>query len=171
MFCRLGFTDESRPVADPGHVERGVQPPGAGVQQRRQRVNIGRLQLGELAVVEHHARNFVLAGQPLQHIHRGRNGLALAILDRLGQVQLVEQHVAQLLGRIDVELEARLVVDLARLGLDLALQPLRHFRQHIAIELDAGLFHARQHRHQRQIDLVVNLAQPGWFDFVAQFFA
>jgi hypothetical protein len=54
--------------------------------------------------------------------------------------------------------------------LDLVLQPLRHFRQHLAVELDAGLFHARQHRHQRKIDLVVDLAQSGFVDFSAQFF-
>ena len=115
-------------------------------------------------------RNFVLGGKPLQHIDGGRDGLALAVLHRLGQIQFVKEHVAKLLGRVDVELEARLVVDLARLGFDLVLQPLRHFRQHLAVELDAGLFHARQHRHQRQVDLVVNLAQSGFVDFIAQFF-
>ena len=103
----------------------------------------------------------MLSGQSFEHVHRGRDCLALAVLERLGQVELVEQHIAELLRRVDVELEAALFVDLARLCLDLALQPLRHLGQHFAVELDARVFHARQHRHERQIDLVINLSQPG----------
>src|SRR5205807_5543913 len=34
-----------------------------------------------------------------------------------------------------------------------------HFGQHVAIDLDAGGLHARQHRRQRQVDFVVNAAQ------------
>ena len=61
-------------------------------------------------------------GEFFQHIDRGGDRLALAVLHRLGQVQLVEEHVAELLGRIDVEFDAGVLVDLARLRGDLALQ-------------------------------------------------
>ena len=150
------------------HVERCMQPLGARIQQRRQRVHVGRLQLRELTIFQHHLRHIVLGGQTLQHIDRGRDRLALAVLDGLGQVQPVEEHVAQLLGRIDVELEVAPGVNLARLHADVVVQPPRHVGKHVAVELDAGFFHARQHRHQRQINLVVNLAQVGLVDLVTQ---
>ncbi len=110
----------------------------------------------------------MFGGQAFEHIDRGRNRLALAVLHRLGQIQLVEEHVAQLLRRIDVELSSAVLVDLVRFGVDLALQARRHFSQSCTIDLDSGLFHARQHRNQRQIDFVVELEQAGVFDFATQ---
>ena len=95
MFCRLGFTDDSRPVADPAMLNVVCSRSVQRVQQRGQRIDVGRFQLRELPVVEHQLRDLVLARQAFEHIDRRRNGLALAVLDRLGQVQLVEQHVGQ----------------------------------------------------------------------------
>ena len=60
--------------------------------------------------------------QLFQDVDRGRNGFAFAVLHRLGQIHLVEEHVAQLLGRIDVELDPAEFVDFAGLGVDFALQ-------------------------------------------------
>ena len=139
--------------------------------QRGQRIDVGRFQLRQLPVLQHQLRHFVLARQPFEHIDRRRYGLALAVLDRLRQVQLVEQHVAQLLRRVDVELHARQLVDLPRQRLRVALQPLRHLRQHVAVELHAGFFHGVQHRDQRQIDLVVHLLQAGLFHLAVRSFA
>ena len=95
--------------------------------------------------------------------------LPLPRLERLGQVELVEQHVAELLGRVDVELDAALLPDFARLLAGLALQALRHFGEHFGVDLDAGGFHARQHGRHGEIDVVVNLAQSGGGDFFAEF--
>ena len=105
---QIGIDRRQPPGRRARHVERGVQAQGAGVQQRRQRVNVRRFQLRELAIVEHHPRHFVLGGEAFEHIDRGRNCFALAILHRLRQIELVEEHVAELLGRVDVELDARL---------------------------------------------------------------
>ena len=60
------------------------------------------------------------------------------------------------------------LVNFACLGLDFAFQARRHFSQNFAIDLDAGLLHAREHRNQRQIDLFVHLQKLGCFDFMAQ---
>ena len=140
-----------------GHVEGGVQAAGARVEQRGQRVDVSRFELGELAVLEHQARDVVLGGEAFEHIDGGGDGLALAVLHGLGQVELVEEHVAELLGRVDVELGAALLPDVAGLLAGVALEALRHFGEDFGVDLDAGGFHARQHGRHGEIDVVVNL--------------
>ena len=92
-------------------VERGVDTP-LRIGQQRQGVNVVGLELGQLPVLQHLARDLVMLRQLFQHIHGGRNHLAPPILDGLGQVHFVEQHIAQLLGRIDVEAMAGALEDL-----------------------------------------------------------
>ena len=110
----------------------------------------------------------MLDGEYFQNINRCGYGFSFAIFHRLGQRQLVEQHVAELLGRADVELRPRQRVNLFGLGLAFAVEPLRHLGQNVAINLDSRVFHARQHRHQRQIYLFVNLLQATLFHLLAQ---
>ncbi len=40
--------------------------------------------------------------------------------------------------------------------------------QHLAINLDSGLFHPDEHRHQRQINLLIERHLAGGFHFFAQ---
>ncbi len=68
MFCRFGFAEESRPVAVPVWPKVVCRRPVARVDQRRQRVDVSGLQLGELAVVEDHAGNGMIFRQSFQHI-------------------------------------------------------------------------------------------------------
>ena len=44
-----------------GLIKSGVQPVGAMIQQRGQRIHISALQLGELAIIQHQARHLVLS--------------------------------------------------------------------------------------------------------------
>jgi hypothetical protein len=84
-------------------VERGVQAAGAGVDQRRQRVEVGALELDQLAVVEDQADGRVGVDEALEHLGVDRlPGLGLLHPVR-GQAELVEQDVAELLGRAEVE--------------------------------------------------------------------
>ncbi len=57
--------------------------------------------------------------QPFQNINRCRNGPAFAVLHRLRQIELVEQHIAKLLGRIDIEFLAAAFVDFFGFGINL----------------------------------------------------
>ena len=155
MFCRLGLADDSLSRRRAGLPECGVQAAGGGIQQRGQGIDVGRFEFRELAVFQHQPRDVVSFGQVFQHIDGGGNGLALAVFHRLGQIHFVEEHVAQLLRRIDVELGSGELVDFACLGLDFALQPRRHLFQNFAVDLDPGLLHPRQNRHQRQINFFV----------------
>ncbi len=131
MFCRLGSVDDSRPVAGHRLLERGVHPAGAGVDLADQRVGVGALQLGQLAPVQHLLRQRVaLGGELLQHVGAGAVRAGLALLAG-AEPELVEQHLAQLLGRADVEAAAGELVDLrlelgqlvGELGAELAQAP------------------------------------------------
>ena len=96
--------------------------------------------------------------QLLKHIHGSRNYLAPAVLHRLGQVHLVEQHITQLLGRIDVEAMARALENLFAHAMHLHREPVRHHGEHRTIDAHAGLFHPQQDRHQGQIDIAIHLS-------------
>ena len=92
--------------------EGGVDAPGLWIDLLHQGVGVGALELGELAPVEHARRQIVALGrQLLEHVGAGGIGAGLALL-AAGQAHLVEQHLAQLLGRADVELMAGELVDL-----------------------------------------------------------
>ena len=73
-----------------GLPEGGVQPSSRGIDQRRQRIHIRRLELRQLPVVEDHARNGMVLGQLFEHVDRSRNRPPLAVFHRLGQVHAIE---------------------------------------------------------------------------------
>ena len=120
------------------HRVAGVDAAGLRVDVARQRVGIGRAQLGQLPPVEHAPRQFhALAGEILQRVGVGRPG-AGGRLASAGQAHAAIEHVAQLLGRADVEALARQIVDLRldrrrRRG-ELVREPL----QHVGVDDDAG---------------------------------
>ena len=62
-------------------------------------------------MLEHEHGDFMVLGQVFEDVLRGGDDLSLAVLQRLGEVHLVEQHVAELLGRVDVEAVAGAGVD------------------------------------------------------------
>ena len=103
MFCRFGFEDERRPVAAPVWLKLVCRRPVERSNERRERVHVRALELHELPELEHLAADLVLDGELFEHVGGGRDGLALAVFHRRGQPQVLEQHFAQLLRRVDVE--------------------------------------------------------------------
>ncbi len=91
---------------------------------------------------------------------RGGRPLAGLGLGAAGQPHLAEQDVAELFRRPDREALAGGLVDvlLQRRGAlrEFAGQPAKH----LAVDRDAALFHARQHRHQRPLQPLVDGDQP-----------
>ena len=53
MFCRFGFEDDRRPVAAPVWLKVVCRRPVEASISCGQRIDVGALQLGELAVIEH----------------------------------------------------------------------------------------------------------------------
>ena len=91
----VGVRGRQAPGGGPGLVELGMDAAGPLVDQRRQRVDVGALQLREPAVGQDLARQLVLGGELLEHALVGRV-TGLGLLDD-GQLELLEQDHLELL--------------------------------------------------------------------------
>ena len=133
-----------------------VDAAGRGIDEARQRVGVGRLELGDLPPFEHARRQLMaFGGQVLEHARRGRPGAGRGLL-AAGQPHLAEQDVAKLLRRSGVEGRAD---DRADLGLEPghALGKLaRHARQDVAVDRDTAPLHARENLDQRALEPLVD---------------
>ena len=131
----------------------------------RQRVEVGLGELGQLAEALDLGDDRVLVADRLQHLGVGAEaGLAAALA---AQLELLEEHRAELLRRADHELLARQVPDLA-LELDhVGPDPGRDRLQLLRVELDAGLLGLAQDVHERQLDVVHQVRQAALLDLRA----
>ena len=85
-----------------GHLVKGGMHPALCVGQAKKALHIGGVQLGQLAVSQKRIDDFRgNVPQALQHL--GGGGIAPLGLFAVGQLQLVEEHLAQLLGAVQVE--------------------------------------------------------------------
>ena len=103
MFCRLGFEEESRPVAAPAWLKVVCSATRNWVDQERKSVGVGSFEFRELPMFQHFAGDLMLLGKVLQHISGGRDHFSLAHLRGRGQVQIFKQNLTQLLWRVDIE--------------------------------------------------------------------
>ena len=116
MFCRFGIGGRQPAGGRDRLVIAGVHAAGVGIDLLRQFLGVGGAQLGEAAILENHARQRIAVGQLLQHV-LGGGGRAARGLAQHRQLQPLEQHLLQLLGRIEIERRSGFAM---RLGLDLA---------------------------------------------------
>ena len=156
MFCRLGSTEDSRPVVVAASENDVWTRPDLRIDVAGQRVGIGRLQLGDLPPFDDPARQLVaLLGEVLEGGGRGRP-LARRGLLAAGQLHLSEQDVPELLGRADIE---RLAGEL----MDLGLEPggaLGEFAgeacQDLPVDGDPACLHAGQDRRQGSLQAFID---------------
>jgi len=151
MFIRLGLEDESRPVAVlawPNEVCTAAER----IHQLRQRVDVGRLQLGQLPVLEDRGDDFVLVPQRLERVCVGRVAGLRALAD--GKPEVFEEDLGELLRRVQVEFLAGQLLDLGFEGGELAAQLVLHVLQVGHVDRDALRLHVGQHAGERQLDLV-----------------
>ena len=94
----FGLVLDRRPVCATGLQERGVDP-RALVDQLGQHVEVGLDQRRELAPALDPGHDLVLVADRLQHARVGREAGLAATLAR--EAELLEQDLAQLLGRAD----------------------------------------------------------------------
>ncbi len=122
MFCRLGSLRAEPAGRGHGLIERRVNAAGLRMDHRRQRIDVGALELGVLPVLDDLRRQRVHAGEVFEHVHVGA-GAGLGALEHR-QLLLREQNLLKLLGRADVELPAGELVDFAfKLKQPLAVLP------------------------------------------------
>ena len=137
--------------------QRRVQP-AVGADRRRELLEVGLDELGQLAPALDLLDDRVLVADRLEHARVGREAGLAAALAR--EPELDEQHLGELLRRADHELLAGELPDLAlELGGGGAhaepglLEPR-------GVELDAGLLGLAQHAHERQLDLAQQVLEP-----------
>src|SRR3989441_2505730 len=138
-------------------VERRVDAPGARVDERRQGVGVGPLELGQRPMLED------LRGQRVAERELGED-VGVGRVARLraaerGQPELLEEDVRELLRRRDRELLAGELPDLPRQVVEAPLELLRERLEPRGIDADAVALHAREHRHERALDLLVDLPE------------
>ena len=133
MFWRFGLVLERRPVVVATWLKVVWMPAGLGVDQLGQGVEVGVLQLRQLAPALDLGDDLVLVADLGEHPGVGREARLAAAL--LGQAELVEEDLAELLRRADRELVAGELEDLAlELG-DSLRHALADLRQALGVEL------------------------------------
>ena len=138
-------------------VVRRVDAPGPRIHLLRQRLDVGRLQLGQFPVAQHMPDDRVMVAQILQD---GRVGRVPGLRPAPGrQLEVFEQQVAELLGRVNVELVADGIVGGALLRRSV-LRDLRAQRgQRAAVYGDAMRLHRGEHGNERHRARVVVLRE------------
>ena len=151
MFCRFGLVLESRPVAAVVWLKVVWMRPVAGSIRSGQRVEIGVLELGQLAPGLDLLDDRVLVADLGEHPGVGREaGLAAALA---GEAEILEEDGADLLRRADRELLPGQLVDLLFERVDPLAEPGADLGEPLGVELQPLALHRRQHLDQRQLDL------------------
>ena len=150
---QVGALGREPPGGGDGLVVVGVDALGGPADQRRERFDVGRAQLGQFAPLEDVIDNRVALGEPLELLRVGRE--ALRGLARLGQSEFLEEHDAELLGRGDAEFVPGVFVDLGGEALDFVIQAGVQLFELGGVERDAGELHLDQHIDQRQFEVAV----------------
>ena len=153
---QVGLVRGQATGAGDGLVEAGVDAP-VPRDLGQEAVAVGRAQLLHLPIAQEGIDDRVLTAESLQRGSVG--GVAGLRLLLRRQPELVEQHRAQLLGRVDPELHPGQVLDLTVQALDLVGQGPHDRRQVVDIDTDARHLHAGQHAHQGELHLVVEHGQ------------
>ncbi len=131
--------------------EGGVDPPVGG-DLGGEALAVGRPELLHLAVAEQDLDDRVLAAQRLEGPGVGRvPGLGLATR---GQPEVVVEHGAQLLDRVDVERSAGQLVHRGLERAALVGQLGGDRPEHVTVDGDADDLHAGEHPHQRPLHVV-----------------
>jgi hypothetical protein len=160
MFCKFGSLELKRPVAAPGLIEARVYAAVTLALVVRQRVEVRALELHERAVLEHELRHRVHVRQALEHFDVGAV-TGLGLLHAL-EAEPREEHFAELLRRVDVELAVGGRCESAPRSVSIrSPERLRLLDQRRLVDRHACPLHLYKDVDQRQLDLVVQLAQHG----------
>src|SRR5918992_4288707 len=143
-----------------------MHAPRAGVDQLRQRVDVGALELGELAVLDDQTRQLVLRRKLFEHVYGGRDSPGLGLASDL-EIKLLE-NLPELNRRVDVELLTGKLVNLRREPRQLFLHLAPGLVERCRVHADPYALHLEKYLDQRQLDLRVDLLKLGGFDLRAK---
>ena len=86
-------------------------------------------------------------GQGQQRLLVGRVLPGLGLLGFVGKLEFIKQNFTQLLGRIQIKLHARQLVDLGAITLDMLAEFDGKPRQRLGVDAHAFVLHVHQHWH------------------------
>ena len=130
------------------------------VGERRQCVDVGALELRDLAVLEDELREREAAlGEVGKDLDARRRGLRLRGLLQDRIAELLEEDLPELDRRVDVELLAGFRPDAAFEVAQVAVHPLGHLVEERDVHGDSRELHPREDRRQRPLDLAVDLLE------------
>jgi hypothetical protein len=132
-----------------------VYAPGVGVDELRQRVDVGALQFLQRAPFEDEPRHVVRQRELLEHLHGGGRGFRLDVALQRRQLELVEEDLRQLRRRIDVEFLAGHLVDLRAACGELLLDVFRVRGELRSVDANAGAFDVHEHGDERHLQRAV----------------
>jgi hypothetical protein len=89
--------------------------------------------------------------------------LTFGRLANYGQTELTEQNLLQLFRRAEIKGSAGKLMRLGFKSGHFRRQFAALFPEHVAIDEYAGFLHREQNRHQRLLDVLINLLAPGGF--------
>ena len=151
MFCRFGLVLERRPVVVAAWLKVVWTRPVVGVDQVGQRVEVGVLELGQLAPGLDLLDDRVLVADLGEHARVGRvAGFAAPLA---GQAELLEEDATDLLRGADRELLPGQLVDLLFQGRDPLAEAGADLGQALGVELQPLALHRGEDVDQRQLDL------------------
>jgi len=101
----------------------------------------------------------VMLGEFFEDILRGGDDLALAVLGGLGEKHPVEEHVAELLGRVEIEAMAGGGEDALGEGVHLDGETRGHGGEDRRVDADAGLLHAQKDGDEREVHGAVEMEE------------
>ena len=139
------------------HAEVRVYAPVGG-DDLEQAVRVGALQLRQHAIFQDIAYDGVLAYELFQDVGVGAPA-GLGLLARW-EHQLIEQHLAQLLGRVYIELVPGQLPDAALQGVYTRREALTKVGQGLPVHQDTRALHLGQHLAERQLDIEIELLRP-----------
>ena len=116
-------------------------------------------------MLQHERGDGVQFGELLQHVLRGGDDLALAVLGGFGEIHLVEEHVAELLGRVEIEAVAGGGEDALGEGVHLDGEAGGHGGEDRGVDADARLLHAQEDGDEREVHGAVEMEERvggGW---------
>ena len=144
------------------HLEACVDAP-VGRDDLQKSVAIGRAELCVLAVLQHLFDDGVLPAELFKHV-RVRRPAGFRLL-AVRQLQAFKEHLAELLGRVDVERPARFLVDVLLERFELRLHFAAEGCEGICVHAHAGVLHAREHGAEGKLHLVVEFVQLALLKF------
>src|SRR3954453_10276723 len=130
-----------------------MEATGSRIHKAWQRVEGSILELRQLTILHQQRRQRMALFREL-HENAGVGRWTCTRPFEDGQVQLVEQNLAQLQVRVNVEFRTRDFIDLALHGFALGLKALLERSEPWQIDCNAGPFHLGENVDERKLDAI-----------------